>query len=116
VLDGALVGDGACVVAIGSHSPTGRELPTSLVVRAFVVVEERAAALREAGDVCVPIAEGAVTEAVIAADLGQLVRGEIAPVDGAPRVFKSVGLAWEDAVVSRMLVARAERADEGGTR
>ena len=85
-----LAGD-AAVVAVGSHEPDARELPAELMQRATVVVESRAAALREAGDVIM----AGVTELVT---LAELVRGH--PVAPGPRVFKSVGMAWEDAVVA----------------
>lgn len=98
--------DGAAIVAVGSHSPHQRELPGSLMLRSYVVVEDRATALREAGDIVVAISEGLMTAEDIDADLGQLVRGTI--VDGArPRVFKSVGMAWQDAVVADAILARA---------
>jgi ornithine cyclodeaminase/alanine dehydrogenase-like protein (mu-crystallin family) len=32
--------------------------------------------------------------------LAELVRGESAPDPGRPRLFKSTGMAWEDAVVA----------------
>ena len=98
--------DGAAIVAVGSHSPADRELPSSLMQRAYVVVEDRAAALREAGDIVLAIADGAMTAGDIDADLGELVRG--AAVDVVrPRVFKSVGMAWQDAVVADAILARA---------
>ena len=59
--------------------------------RATVVVESRAAAQREAGDVIMAGVDGLVT-------LQELVRG--AELPPGPRVFKSVGMAWEDAVVA----------------
>ena len=81
----------AAFVAVGSHEPDARELPAELMRRATVVVESREAALREAGDVI----QAGVRELVT---LEELVRGrEIPP---GPRVFKSVGMAWEDAVVA----------------
>ena len=98
--------DGAAIVAVGSHSPRQRELPGALMNRAYVVVEDRATALREAGDVVLAIREGLMTAEDVDADLGELVRG--ARVDGAaPRVFKSVGMAWQDAVVADAILARA---------
>ena len=98
--------DGAAIVAVGSHSPRLRELPGPLVKRAYVVVENRATALREAGDIVLAIGEGLMTAEDVDADLGELVRG--AHVDGAaPRVFKSVGMAWQDAVVADAILARA---------
>ncbi|MCZ0978383.1 hypothetical protein O1L60_01500 [Streptomyces diastatochromogenes] len=51
-------GPGATVVAVGSHEPAARETDTALVTRAEVYVEARSAALREAGDLLVPMAEG----------------------------------------------------------
>lgn len=97
---------GAAVVAVGSHSAVERELPGRLVQRAFVVVEDRGVALREAGDITMAIAEGLVAATDIAADLGEIVRG--ADVDvSRPRVFKSVGMAWQDAVVAEAILARA---------
>ncbi len=38
--------DGSAIVAVGSHSPVERELPGALMRRAYVVVEDRATALR----------------------------------------------------------------------
>ena len=60
LFDGALVADHATVVAIGSHEPDARETDDALAGRATVVVESRASALREAGDVIGAIAPGAL--------------------------------------------------------
>lgn len=101
LFDGALVADHACVVAIGSHEPGARETDDRLAGRATVVVESRASALREAGDVI-----GAIEAGVLRADelvtLRDLVHG--APLPPGPRLFKSTGMAWEDAVVAGALL------------
>ena len=91
-------GHDVTAIAIGGHSPTGRELPGELVARSFIAVEDREAALREAGDVVMPINEGLITAADIAADLTDLVTTTF-DLPGS-RVFKSMGMGWEDAVVS----------------
>ena len=97
VFTGSLLGDGACVVAIGSHQPTARELDADVFRRAAtVVVEDRATALREAGDVIMAMAEGALNEAELTC-LGEL--AEPSPSKGIS-VFKSVGMAWQDLVVA----------------
>jgi ornithine cyclodeaminase len=98
LFDGALVADHATVVAIGSHEPDAREVDDALARRATVVVESRASALREAGDViAAAIPEG---ELVTLADVVRDRR-----IDGGrPRLFKSTGMAWEDAVVAAALV------------
>ena len=103
LFDGALVADHATVVAIGSHEPGARETDDALARRATVVVESRASALREAGDVIGAIAAGALAEDALL-ELGELVRGERGAAPGRPRLFKSTGMAWEDAVVAAALV------------
>ncbi|MDH2430240.1 ornithine cyclodeaminase family protein [Sphaerisporangium sp. TRM90804] len=96
---GALVAGGATVVAVGSHEPGAREIDGELVARATVVVESRSAALAEAGDLIIPIREGLIGPGHLAGDLAELVTGALKPGDG-PRVFKSVGMAWEDLIVA----------------
>ena len=103
LFDGALVADHAAVVAIGSHEPDVRETDDALARRATVVVESRASALREAGDVIAAIAAGALAEDELVT-LADLVGGRAAVAPGRPRLFKSTGMAWEDAVVAGALV------------
>ena len=98
LFDGALVRDEALVVAIGSHEPEAREVDEKLARRAAVVVESRSSALREAGDV---IAAGLEPRALMT--LAELVDGASVPAD-RPRLFKSTGMSWEDAVVASALV------------
>ena len=90
--------DEALVVAIGSHEPEAREVDEKLARRAAVVVESRSSALREAGDV---IAAGLEPRALMT--LAELVDGASVPAD-RPRLFKSTGMSWEDAVVASALV------------
>jgi ornithine cyclodeaminase len=107
LFDGARVPEHAVVVAIGSHEPGAREVDGTLAAWATVVVESRATALREAGDVVLAIGEGALAAGALI-ELGSLVRGEAPPPDhGRPRLFKSTGMAWEDAVVASAVVAAA---------
>ncbi|MGW3167181.1 ornithine cyclodeaminase family protein [Streptomyces sp. NPDC001142] len=110
LFDGRLVRPGAVVVAVGSHKPSARETDTALVRRAAVYVESRTAALREAGDLLVPQAEGAIGPGHITGTLADLVHGRI-PAGGArscPQFFKSVGMAWEDLAVAVALFEAAE--------
>jgi ornithine cyclodeaminase/alanine dehydrogenase-like protein (mu-crystallin family) len=107
LFDGALVADHALTVAIGSHAPDAREVDTALVRRSSVVVESRASALQEAGDVLVPIAEGAFDPADLVT-LADVVRGEVTIRHDRPRLFKGTGMPWQDlatagAVVDHML-------------
>ena len=102
LFDGSLVADHATVVAIGSHEPEARETDDTLARRATVVVESRTSALREAGDAIGAIAAGALREDELVT-LADLVCGRVS-VPVGPRLFKSTGMAWEDAVVASALV------------
>lgn len=96
----------AHVIAVGSHEPQSREVDSRTVQRAFVVVEDRATALREAGDIVQAIAEGAIGPDHLQADLRELV--EARGFDPARlTLFKSVGMAWEDLAIAELAHARA---------
>jgi ornithine cyclodeaminase/alanine dehydrogenase-like protein (mu-crystallin family) len=100
LFDGALVGAEATVLAVGSHEPEAREVDTGLLLRSTVVVEEVGVALREAGDLLIPLAEGVFTAGQIAGDLDELVSGGLILPAAQPRLFKGVGMAWQDLVVA----------------
>ena len=100
LFDGSRVKDGALVIAVGSHKPDTREVDDQLVNRAAVVVESRVSAMREAGDV---IAAGLPAERLV--PLAELIAGAEIPPD-RPRLFKSTGMSWEDAVVASVLTSR----------
>jgi ornithine cyclodeaminase len=105
VVEGDRLTPGAHVNAIGAYQPETRELDTEAVRRARVVVEDRGVALAEAGDVLVPIAEGAIGPEHVVADLAEVVRG--ARVRRGPddvTVFVSVGIAFEDLVIARAVL------------
>jgi ornithine cyclodeaminase/alanine dehydrogenase-like protein (mu-crystallin family) len=102
LFDGSLVADQAVVVAIGSHEPDLRETDDALAARATVVVESRASALREAGDVILAIEAGATSPDELVT-LAELVRGDARPDLARPRFFKSTGMSWEDAVIAATL-------------
>jgi ornithine cyclodeaminase/alanine dehydrogenase-like protein (mu-crystallin family) len=102
LFDGGRVADHATVVAIGSHEPDARETDDTLAARAAIVVESRTSALREAGDVILAIDSGATTPEQLVT-LAELVRGEATLPAGRPRLFKSTGMSWEDAVVAASL-------------
>lgn len=97
---GALVPGHAVVVAVGSHEPDAREVDDALVARSTVVVEDRETALREAGDIMIPLRSGMVPPDHIAADLRDLVTGRFEPPHDRPAFFKSVGMAWQDLVIA----------------
>jgi ornithine cyclodeaminase len=105
LFDGALLADGAHVNAVGSYRPTSRELDTAALLRARVVVETREAAFAEAGELAIPIEQGAFGPDQVVADLAEVVHGAVVRTTASDvTVFKSVGLAFEDLVVARAAV------------
>jgi ornithine cyclodeaminase len=99
VLDDDWVADGACVVAIGSHEPHRRELGSGLLGRSLVVVEEIGTARREAGDVILAAAQGALAWADVRTH-ADVVLGRVERATDRPNVFKSVGMGWQDLVIA----------------
>ena len=95
------VADGTHVIAVGSCLPTWRELDPALVERSRLVVDSRAAALQEAGDVLMGIAEQRWTAEHIAAELGEL---PVRENDREITVFKSLGLAIEDIFAAHLVL------------
>jgi len=95
----------ATVAAIGSHARDAREVDRALVARAQIVVEARSAALREAGDLAAELEAGAIAPDDLH-PIDALVRGEVTPAADRPRLFKGVGMAWQDLVVAAAAVAR----------
>lgn len=102
------LGDRVHVSAIGSFYPDYRELDTNTVREAKVVVDSREAVLEEAGDLLIPIGEGAITEDHIYAELGDLVLGrkEGRTEEDGLTVFKSVGLAIQDSSVAKLVLKK----------
>ncbi|MGH2786770.1 MAG: ornithine cyclodeaminase family protein [Actinomycetota bacterium] len=105
LFDGSLLTPGAHINAVGAFEPHTRELDDATVGRARIVVEDRGAALTEAGDVLIPIESGAISKDQIVADLRETVAGANVRTDVTDiTVFKSVGLALEDLAVAAAAV------------
>lgn len=106
---GAEVGPGTHVDLVGAYRRDMRESDGALLARATVVVDTRAGAMAEAGDIVQAIAEGAITEAAVAAELAELCRG-LHPGrrdEAEVTVFKSVGWAGEDLAAAILAHGRA---------
>jgi alanine dehydrogenase len=112
VLQRAWLEEGAHINAVGSSIPTTREIDTATMAAARLFVDRRESALHEAGDVLIPMREGAINADHIAAELGEVLigkkEGRRAPSELT--LFKSLGLAVED-VASAAYIARRARAE-----
>ncbi|MFK0193258.1 hypothetical protein [Kitasatospora sp. NPDC090308] len=110
LFDGRLVPDRAAVAAVGSHAPDARLVDARPVGRADLLVEARAVALREAGDLLVA---GAGPERLV--NPVELVTGGVAVGHDRPRLFKSVGTAWQDLAVAAAQYVRRAVSGPGST-
>jgi len=115
VIQDAWVSPGALVISVGACRPDTREMDPALVPRARVIVDSRAAALVEAGDIVQGIREGRWTESHIAGELGEVLLGRT-PGRTAPDeivIFKSLGLAVEDVAAAQLVLTRAKARGKG---
>lgn len=91
---------------VGAYTPEMRESDNAAVRRARVHVDTRAGALKEAGDIVQPIAQGVIGAGDVVADLFELARGQKAgrSPDDAENItlFKSVGAALEDLAAANL--------------
>jgi ornithine cyclodeaminase/alanine dehydrogenase-like protein (mu-crystallin family) len=115
VIDDAWVAPGTHVIAVGACRPTHRETDPRLVARALLVVDSRAAAMQEAGDILLAIEDGLVSPAHVHAELGEIAAGTRPGRQTARQVtlFKSLGLAIEDVVSAGLAYRRAQMAGRG---
>jgi alanine dehydrogenase len=104
------IADGAHICAVGACRPDQREMDTALVSRARVFVDSCTAALTEAGDIVIPMREGAFGAAHIAGELGQLAAAGVQgrQGDGQVTLFKSLGMAVEDVAAAHLAYRRAQ--------
>jgi ornithine cyclodeaminase len=107
VVEDAWIRPGTHVIGVGACRPAEREMPAALVARARLVVDSRAAAEKESGDILLARGDGAAVD--IAAELGEICGGTVKGREDAAGVtiFKSLGLAIEDVVAARLAVERA---------
>lgn len=100
---------GACIISVGACRPHQREMDSDLVTRGRLIVDSRAAALKESGDVLIPLSEGRFTEDHIAGELGEVLAGRVAgrTSDDQVTLFKPLGQAVEDVAAARLVYGRA---------
>jgi ornithine cyclodeaminase len=111
IVKGEWLAPGVHVNAVGACFPTTRELDTAAVRDARVIVDRRESALNEAGEILLPIKEGAFGADHIVGELGEVllgtVKGRTSPIEKT--VFKSLGIAVEDLAAAHHIYLAAER-------
>ncbi|MCX6250699.1 MAG: ornithine cyclodeaminase family protein [Bacteroidetes bacterium] len=115
LFDGNKIKEGTHINGIGSHTPNARELDTAIVKRSKFIGDSREACFKEAGDIIIPVAEGAITESHFYAELGEIITGKKPARTNEKEItiFKSNGLAIQDVAAAHLVYQRAMAAGIG---
>src|SRR5438094_4687506 len=109
--------EGVHINAVGSSIPTSREIDTSTMAAARLFVDRRESALAEAGDLLIPMLEGAVKDDHVQAELGEVLTGKDPGrrAAGERTLVKSVGVAVGGGAPAAYVVRRARETHTGQT-
>jgi ornithine cyclodeaminase len=103
------IAPGTHINAVGAYTATTREVPSETVAAARVFVDDRTAALSEAGDLLLAIADGAIDESHVVGTLGEVLIGQVQGRTDAQQItiFESLGLGLEDIAAASQVYGRA---------
>jgi alanine dehydrogenase len=98
ILYGEWLPEGVHINAVGSCTPTTRELDTAAVLRSRLFTDRYESLFHEAGEFLIPKKEGLLTETDTQAELGEILTGTKEGRKNAAEItlFKSLGIAAED--------------------
>ena len=115
VLQGDWITPGTHINAVGSSVPFARELDTAAVVKSKLFVDRRESTLNEAGDFLFPKKEGAVNDAHVLGEIGDIlldkIKGRASKEDIT--LFKSLGLAVEDVAAVHHIYQKLSQQGDG---
>lgn len=110
VFNGDYVKEGTFITAVGGYTPSMQEIPDNLVNRSAIIVDAYEAALKEAGDILIPLEKGIIDRSRIKGELGEVMLGKVKRESrGEIVLFKSVGLAIQDMSVAPEIYGKALR-------
>ncbi len=105
VVSGGWLKEGAHLDLVGAFRPNARESDDAAVKRSRIYVDTRRGALKEAGDLVIPISVGIIKASAVQGDLFELCRGQTEGRKTRDEItlFKSVGSAIEDLAAAIMV-------------
>ena len=106
---------GVHINAVGAFKPEMQEIDAETIVNALVFVDSRESVLAEAGDLVIPINKGLITQDHVHAEIGELNNRTKTGRTSADQItlFKSCGVAVQDAVSASIVLKNAERENLG---
>jgi ornithine cyclodeaminase len=98
VLKSEWVKPGTHINLVGSHSLSAREADTALIVNSRLYVDSLASTTAEAGDIMIPVQEGAINMDHIVGEIGQVASGDLAGRldDKQITLYNSLGITAQD--------------------
>jgi ornithine cyclodeaminase/alanine dehydrogenase-like protein (mu-crystallin family) len=115
VLQGAALRPGTFVAAVGANQIDAREVDTETISRASKrVIDSRADCLKHAGDLQIPLREGALQESDVA-EIAEVVSGQRPGRENPHEItyYKSIGVPIQDIWTAQRIEARAIEAQIG---
>lgn len=104
--------NGKHFIGIGSFRPEMQEYPTGLISRIDQIIIDTPLALKESGDLAIPLGKGLIKKENIHT-LGKLITGEISIDDSKTTFFKSVGMALFDLLTAEIIYTNARKYNIG---
>lgn len=104
------IAPGTHVNAVGTFTPTTREVTSELVARSRLYADQVEAMLRESGEYLIPKEEGLLDERHIVGSIGEVLLGKAPGRESEEEItlFDALGLAVEDVVCARWLCMEEE--------
>lgn len=102
-------GAGCHLNAVGSSTPTAREIDAATLARASLFVDRREAALAESGDILGALREGTIEPAHVRAELGEVLTGRRPGRTSQTEftLYKALGFAALDLAAAELALANA---------
>lgn len=109
VLQGRWLLPGCHLNLVGAHDPAHREADSDAVAAAAIHVDSRAGALKESGDILVPLGEGRIGKEAIRGEIGQVLLGEVTGRRNGTQItlYKSLGHVAQDLYAAEAVLRRA---------
>lgn len=100
-----MVKEGVHINAVGTFSPTTRELASDLIAASRLYSDYTPSCKKESGEYLIPLKEGMITEEHIIGSVGELLLGKTQgrQSDRDITVFDALGLAVEDVASAKMV-------------
>ena len=106
----SMVKSGTHINAVGTFTPTTREVSSDLVAVSRLYSDQTEATKRESGEYLIPLQEGLIKEDHIVGSIGELLLGKVSgrTDDSQITMFDALGLAIEDVACAKYVYERAK--------